>query len=177
MELPESSGGYELRIPLSGSPAELQTAADEELARGTLESSGQTPDRSTGSMPGLSPQGGAPNGSVANAREPGSGTASGVTGGSGAAATFSIRRKSYLGSLAKVNEMYLGHRFELALIELVELEKDYPKDARILAMKGSLYEKLGKTDLAKASWQKSLELSPGDENVTEALKQLDERKE
>ena len=122
VELPESTGGYELHIPL-GPGIEPPTEADQEML-------GKTP-----------PAG---------------------------------RSKSYLATLAKVGEMYANHRFELALIEVVDLEQQYPKDARLLAMKGSLYQKLGKTALAREAWKKSLELDPSDTTVAEALRALKE---
>jgi hypothetical protein len=120
VELPEETGGYEVRIPL-GSPIEAPTAADQELL-------------------GKDPKG-AP-------------------------------AKSYLGALAKIAEMYASHRYELALIEAVDLGQLYPKDGRIEAMKGSLYQRLGKTELARESWKKSLELDPSDVTVAEALRGL-----
>jgi len=122
VELPESSGGYEVRIPM-GSPVELPTAADQELL-------------------GKEPAGAAP--------------------------------KSFLATLAKVSEMYAAHRYEMALIEVVDLEAHYPKEARIPAMKGSLYQKLGKTQLARDAWKKALELDPADTAVAEALRGLKE---
>ncbi|MCA1825849.1 MAG: hypothetical protein LC689_02775, partial [Myxococcales bacterium] len=90
VEMPEQSGGYEVRIPL-GPPVEQPTLADQELLGKETK---QTPS------------------------------------------------KSYLTGLAKIAEMYSAHRYELALIELVDLEHEYPKDARIEAMKGSLYHRL-----------------------------------
>jgi tetratricopeptide (TPR) repeat protein len=122
VELPESIGGYEVRIPM-GSPVDLPTAADQELL-------------------GKEPAGAAP--------------------------------KSFLATLAKVSEMYAAHRYEMALIEVVDLEGHYPKESRILAMKGSLYQKLGKTQLARDAWKKALELDPADTAVAEALRGLKE---
>ncbi|HZR08098.1 MAG TPA: tetratricopeptide repeat protein [Myxococcales bacterium] len=122
VELPESTGGYEVRIPL-GTGIETPTEADQEML-------GKTPP------PG--------------------------------------RSKSYLGTLAKVGEMYKSHRYELALIEVVDLEQQYPKDPRLLAMKGSLYQKLGKTTLARDAWKKALEIDPSDTTVAEALRALKE---
>jgi hypothetical protein len=122
VELPESTGGYEVRIPL-GPGIETPTAADQEML-------GKTP-----------PEG---------------------------------RSKSYLATLAKLGEMYAAHRYELALIEVVDLEHAYPKDARLLAMKGSLYQKLGKTALAREAWKKALEIDPSDTTVAEALRALKE---
>lgn len=122
LELPESTGGYEVRIPL-GHGIETPTEADQEML-------GKTPP------PG--------------------------------------RSKSYLATLAKVGEMYSSHRYELALIEVVDLEQQYPKDPRILAMKGSLYQKLGKTALAREAWKKALEIDPSDTTIAEALRALKE---
>ena len=123
VELPESTGGYEVRIPL-GQGIETPTAADQEML------AGKTP-----------PEG---------------------------------RSRSYLATLAKLSEMYSAHRYELALIEVVDLEQQYPKDARLLAMKGSLYQKLGKAALAREAWKKSLEIDPADTTVAEALRALKE---
>ena len=122
VELPESTGGYEVRIPL-GPGIESPTLADQELL-------GKTP-----------PEG---------------------------------RSKSYLATLAKLSEMYSAHRYELALIEVVNLEQEYPKDPRLLAMKGSLFQKLGKTALARESWKKALEIEPSNTTVAEALRALKE---
>ena len=80
--------------------------------------------------------------------------------------------RSYLTAVAKIAEMYASHRYELALIEAVDLEQQYPKEARIEAMKGSLYQKLGKTELAREAWKKALELDPSDTMVAEALRGL-----
>jgi Flp pilus assembly protein TadD len=83
-------------------------------------------------------------------------------------------RKSYLGTLAKVREMYASRRYEMALVELVDLEAAHPKDARLQAMKGSVYLKLGKPRLARESWQKALALDPEDPAVAESLRTLKE---
>jgi tetratricopeptide (TPR) repeat protein len=126
LELPESSGGYEMRIPLDG-PLDSPTAADAEILAAAQHDA-------------------APN-------EP---------------------RKSYLGTLAKVREMYASRRYEMALVELVDLEAAHPKDGRLQAMKGSVYLKLGKTRLARESWQKALALDPEDPAVAESLRTLKE---
>jgi hypothetical protein len=81
-------------------------------------------------------------------------------------------RKSYLGGLAKVSALYQTRRYELALVEVVNLESAYPRDGRVLAMKGSLYLKLGKKRLAREAWQKALAVNPSDAGVAEALRDL-----
>ena len=52
------------------------------------------------------------------------------------------------------------------------LEKEYPQDARLQSMKGSLYLKLGKARLAREAWEKALTINPDDAGVAEALRQL-----
>lgn len=83
-------------------------------------------------------------------------------------------QKSYLATLAKVREMYASRRYEMALVEIVDLESSHPADARLFAMKGSLYLKLGKKDLARSSWEKALSLDPKDAAVAEALRHIKE---
>jgi len=82
------------------------------------------------------------------------------------------RTRSYLGGVARVKEMFASRRYELGLIELVDLEKEYPNDARLLAMKGSLYLKLGQTKLARQAWEKALSINPDDLGVAEALRSI-----
>ena len=123
VELPEQTGGYEVRVPI-GPRIEAPTLADQEML-------------------GKEPKDVKP-----------------------------LPQKSYLAGLAKISEMYASHRYELALIEAADLGQQYPKDARIEKMKGSLYQKLGKTELARDAWKKALELDPSDTTVAEALRGL-----
>jgi tetratricopeptide (TPR) repeat protein len=124
IELPDSSGGYELRLPLGDAvPDEKPTAADQELL---ARADKKTPEA----------------------------------------------KRSYLSGLARVTEMYSSKRYELALIEVVNLEAEYPQDSRVLSMKGTLYSKLGKPSLAREAWQKALALDPQDAAVQEALREL-----
>ena len=147
VELPEESGGYMVKVPLKDAQGrDAFSAADEELVR-QLE------------------------------REKAAKASEGAEGGAKVEVAdvdskLLAKRKSYLGGLAKVNELYAARRYELALIELVNLEKDYPNDSRILAMKGSLYLKLGKNKLAREAWEKALAQNPDDESVAEALRNL-----
>jgi hypothetical protein len=150
MELPEDSGGYEVRLPLAGGgPVEMLTSADEEmLAESVL---GAKADKA-----------------AAAPRPAGEPKPSG--GGAVIDANRAARTRSYLGGVARVKEMYASRRYELALIELVALEKEYPQDARLLAMKGSLYLKLNQPKLARQAWEKALSINPDDAGVAEALR-------
>ena len=57
-------------------------------------------------------------------------------------------------------------------MELVALEREYPNDERIMSMKGSLYEKLGRRQLARESWEAVLSINPYNLQVAEALQRL-----
>ncbi|MBF5042089.1 MULTISPECIES: tetratricopeptide repeat protein [Myxococcaceae] len=157
MELPEASGGYEVRVPLAGmgGPAEQLTAADEEMLSDALAQKGDKAEKSDKGDKAPVAKG--------DAKAAGSAPAA-------LDARAAARKRSYLGGIAKVSEMYAARRYELGLIELVNLENDYPNDARLLSMKGSLYLKLGKTRLAREAWEKALTINPDNAGVAEALR-------
>jgi tetratricopeptide (TPR) repeat protein len=155
IELPEDSGGYEVRLPIAGGgPVEMLTPADEEmLAEAVLGAKQEKePKPAAGDKPaeGAKPSGEA---RVVDAQR-------------------TARTRSYLGGVARVKEMYAARRYELGLIELVNLEAEYPNDARLLAMKGSLYLKLGQPKLARQAWEKALSINPDDLGVAEALRTI-----
>jgi tetratricopeptide (TPR) repeat protein len=158
LELPESAGGYEMRIPLDA-PLDSPTAADAELLA-------SAPDPSAAAKPAADAKPDATARPDTAAKPP--------AASAKADAAAKLPGKSYLGTLAKVREMYSSRRYELALVELVDLEASHPKDARLQAMKGSVYLKLGKAQLARESWQKALALDPEDPAVAEALRTLKE---
>ena len=90
----------------------------------------------------------------------------------GAAGTPPVAKASYLLTLARVKDLYRTRHYELGLVELVDLEKQYPDDEHILSMKGSLYERLGNKNLAREAWQEALRLNPFNLAVLEALQRL-----
>jgi tetratricopeptide (TPR) repeat protein len=167
LELPESAGGYEMRIPLDG-PLDAPTAADSELLA-AARSADAAVNRDTGKS-----RDAASTAPSAKTEAPAGTVAAKVNTSESADAVAKAPRKSYLGTLAKVREMYASRKYEMALVELVDLEPSYPNDARVQAMKGSLYLKLGKTQLARECWQKALALDPDDVAVAEALRSLKE---
>ncbi|ATB28808.1 tetratricopeptide repeat protein [Melittangium boletus] len=148
MELPEATGGYEVRLPLAGGgPVEMLTSADEEMLAEAV-AGAQAPKDAAEKKAEDEKKAEAP---LLDANK-------------------ASRTRSYLGGVARVKEMYAARRYELALIELVALEKEYPQDARLLAMKGSLYMKLGQPKLARQAWEKALSINPEDAGVAEALR-------
>jgi tetratricopeptide (TPR) repeat protein len=161
VELPEDSGGYEVRLPIAGGgPVEMLTPADEEmLAEAVLGAKQEKETHPSGEQK--------PEGEQKPTREQKPTSDERVVD-----AHKQARTRSYLGGMARVKEMYASRRYELALIELVNLETEYPNDARLLAMKGSLYLKLGQPKLARQAWEKALSINPEDLGLAEALRTL-----
>jgi tetratricopeptide (TPR) repeat protein len=179
IQLPEIATAYEVQVPLTGKPASplaidmaTMTAADREIL-----ADNQAAQRAQG-------------GAADDAAEDSDGTRNGRTtphkpakGGGRAAgperAGADARevsppsgQASYLLTLARVKDLYRTRHYELGLVELVELEKQYPDDEHILSMKGSLYERLGNKNLARDAWQQALTLNPYNLAVLEALSRL-----
>lgn len=83
-------------------------------------------------------------------------------------------RSSYLAGVARIRELFKSRNYELALVQCVDLERDWPDDEKLLAMKGSIYKKLGKAKLARETWERVLQLNPDNGTVAEALRDLSE---
>lgn len=72
---------------------------------------------------------------------------------------------SYLAALDHVKQLYKGARYEAALLELDELIRSYPTDPKIYEMRGTLLDRLGKTDLALRSWNQALRFNPANQTL------------
>jgi hypothetical protein len=181
--IPEIATAYEVRIPLRGGenlpgggiPVDqpMITAADKEIvgqrevdARVRAEQPPPAEARGEGSREGEGDREAdgetSPRPSRPRAARPAVATAS----------TTGAPRTSYLLTLAKVKDLYRTRNYEIALVELVALEKQYPNDERIMSMKGSLYEKVGRRQLAREAWEAVLALNPYNLQVAEALQRL-----
>ncbi|MEL6185602.1 MAG: tetratricopeptide repeat protein [Myxococcota bacterium] len=84
---------------------------------------------------------------------------------------------SYLRALNRVRQLYRKSQFELALVELVKAERQFPEDRRILEMKGTLLARLGRTTEAREVWRRALARDPEDPVLLQALEGLEERGE
>ena len=175
--LPEIATAYEVKVPLSGKPATrlavdmaTLTAADREIlqereAAARAESGEEPPSQDEG---GLKPAGG-----KRAARDDGDAKAPAKKGARKPGDDKPPSGKaSYLLTLARVKELYRTRQYELALVELAELDRQYPDDEHILSMKGSLYERLGNKNLAREAWQQTLRINPYNLAVLEALQRL-----
>jgi tetratricopeptide (TPR) repeat protein len=178
IQLPEIATAYEVKVPLSGKPPTrlavdmaTMTAADREIlqereASARAESGEPEPTKDDGAKPERGGKaGGRDDGDVKPAAEK-----------RGARKSKDDRppaaKASYLLTLARVKELYRTRQYELALVELAELDRQYPEDEHILSMKGSLYDRLGNKNLAREAWQQTLRINPYNLAVLEALQRL-----
>ncbi len=195
IQLPEIATAYEVKVPLTGKPASplaidmaTMTAADREILadnqatqRAKGDAAGADPDDAaqdgdkgeTGDRKEGDGKHGGRNGRAADRKNgKGESRAAGQENPAGAAPRPASGQPSYLLTLARVKDLYRTRHYELGLVELVELEKEYPDDEHILSMKGSLYERLGNKNLARDAWQQALTLNPFNLAVLEALQRL-----
>lgn len=84
-------------------------------------------------------------------------------------------RPSYLLGMQEVKRLYKAGNYELAMVRLVKLEQAYGPDEKILSMKGTLWLKLGRPQLARKAWEQVLEINPNNQQVIEALKRLNKQ--
>lgn len=191
IEFPEVATGYELRIPLQGEPKIGQgaiegprmTAADREIFR---EMQAQTARREQARDADDSWG----DGRWDERQEPdGRRAASGgdledrrATAGTGGqrserdlnSAQPAQPQVSYLRSVSEIRELFRTRNYEVALVKLVDLERSYPGDEKLLAMKGSLYRQLGRSSLARQAWEEVLRINPHNEAVLAALEELND---
>src|SRR3954451_15170203 len=144
IQLPEIATAYEVKVPLSGKPASrlavdmaTMTAADREIlqdreAASRAESGELEPAKSDGE--GQKPAG---RGKWVGAGDDGEGKPApdkraGRKPGDDKPPSA---KASYLLTLARVKDLYRSRQYELAMVELVELDRQYPEDEHILSMK------------------------------------------
>jgi tetratricopeptide (TPR) repeat protein len=84
------------------------------------------------------------------------------------------KARSYLATLNRVNTLYKKRQYELALIDLTALDREYPDDERLLEMKGTLYWKLRRPKQAREAWERVLALNPNNAVVAQALEQMNQ---
>jgi tetratricopeptide (TPR) repeat protein len=80
---------------------------------------------------------------------------------------------SYLAKVDIVKQLFHSGRLEAAILELDALIKEYPTNAKLYEMRGTVLDRLGYGDLAIRSWKQALEFEPG----KLSLKKLVERRE
>ncbi len=84
-----------------------------------------------------------------------------------------VMDESYLGKMDYIKQLFHGGRHEAALMEIDALIKQYPTNARLYEMRGTVLDRIGYPDLALRSWKQALEFEPG----KAALRKVVERRE
>jgi tetratricopeptide (TPR) repeat protein len=81
--------------------------------------------------------------------------------------------KSYLAAIDRIKQLYKKSRYEAALLEMDDMLRLYPMDAKVYQMRGTLLDRIGKPDLAIRSWNQALKFDPSNAS----LKRFVERKQ
>lgn len=168
VEFPESATGYEVRIPLRGRGGsgrgriedlpEPMTEADRELlsemrrTEGSMEREGVFRGGEDLVQGRPSERGASPPASGDEAPAP--------------------DRPSYLLGVSEVRRLYRGGNPEVAMVRLDRLLRAYPDDTRLLAMKGTLWLRLGRPELARRAYEEVLHREPDNRAVQQALRRL-----
>jgi len=74
--------------------------------------------------------------------------------------------------LRRANKLYHKKKFEKAMTLLDAADGQYPENARVKTMKGSLYYLMGWKKFAKQYWSESLKIDPNQKKIRNLLKQL-----
>lgn len=85
------------------------------------------------------------------------------------------RDLSYLASIDHLKQLYKAGRFEAGLIETDDLLKRYPTDPKLYQMRGTLLDRLGKTDLAVISWKQALRFDPTNRSLAGFIEHKEKR--
>jgi hypothetical protein len=75
------------------------------------------------------------------------------------------QKSSYLAMLDRIKQLYRINRFEAALIEVDNMLKLYPFDAKIHEMRGTLLDRIGRSELAVKAWNQSLQFDPNNKKL------------
>lgn len=79
------------------------------------------------------------------------------------------RDPSYLAAIDHVKQLYRRARYEAALIEVDRLLVSYQTDPKLYEMRGTLFDRLGRPDLANRSWQQALRFDPNNRKLKRFL--------
>lgn len=68
--------------------------------------------------------------------------------------------KSYLAGLDRIKRLFRDGRYEASLLEVEDLLVNFPTAPKLYEMRGTLLDRLGRSELAIRSWQQALRLEP-----------------
>ena len=73
--------------------------------------------------------------------------------------------RSYLAGIDHSKQLYRNGRFEAALLENDEMLRSYPTDPKLYEMRGTLLDRIGKSELAIRAWSQALRLNPNNTSL------------
>jgi hypothetical protein len=82
---------------------------------------------------------------------------------------------SYLSSMDRIKQLYKGGRYEAALMESDDIVKLYPTDPKVYEMRGTLFDRMGRGDLAVKSWNQALRLNPANQTLRKFIERKQQR--
>lgn len=82
--------------------------------------------------------------------------------------SVSAPKLSYLKGLRELEKMYERREYADALVKLTPLLEEYPRQARLYAMQGTLYRRIGESKLAYESYRRAHELDQANPSYEEA---------
>ena len=174
VEFPESATGYEVRIPLRGGGG-ASTARLEDLPETMTEADRELLSELRRSEAGMEREGvfrgdeGLITGTPGASRDPTADDEPAATPGDSEPAPS---RPSYLLGISEVRRLYRSGNPEVAMVRLTRLLRAYPDDTRLLAMKGTLWLRLGRPELARRAYEEVLHSEPENRAVQQALRRL-----
>jgi hypothetical protein len=77
--------------------------------------------------------------------------------------------RSYLAGLDRIKRMYREGRYEASLLDVENLLVDFPTAPKLYEMRGTLLDRLGRSELAIRSWQQALRLEPKNASLKKYL--------
>jgi len=83
---------------------------------------------------------------------------------------------SYLAAIDHVKRLYKTARYEAALLEIDELLRQYPTDSKLYEMRGTLFDRIGRTDLAIRSWNQAVRLDPANQSLRKFIERKQQKR-
>lgn len=80
---------------------------------------------------------------------------------------------SYLKGIEKVEKLYQNQKYQDALISLAPLVEEYPNQAKLHVMQGTIYRRLGEKRHAYTAYKKALALDTNNLRVQQAVDKLE----
>jgi tetratricopeptide (TPR) repeat protein len=169
VEFPESATGYEVRIPLRGAAS---TARLEDLPDAMTDADRELLSELRRTEEPMEREGVFRDGEDLVTGEPEDGATAEGEPAAQSDEEPAPSRPSYLLGISEVRRLYRGGNPEVAMVRLTRLLRAYPDDTRLLAMKGTLWLRLGRPELARRAYEEVLHREPDNRAVQQALRRL-----